>query len=926
MPTRRVQILLLTALPLLSAGFAGAQPVGLSSRLANSTLAMPQQPAVYGYQFVNAFGANTFTSPLCIRTPPGETNRVFVLQRGGSIQVVTNIGAPSPTKSQYMSLAPGLATTGEQGLLGLEFHPNFQSNGYFFIYRAIMVTNPSTLVVVTNERLSRFQASPPSAATANTNTEVILFEQLDPANNHNGGDLHFGPDGYLYVSVGDGGNQNDLFNNTQTIRKGFHSGILRLDVDVPQRPASLAPSPPSSISGLTNLGDYAVPPDNPWVTNVFIYETNRSATLSTNVRTEFWAVGLRNPWRFSFDPMTGWLWEGDVGGNLREEVNIITKGGDYGWAYREGFVAATQSKNTQTNAWYNTGTPAPWATNFAGIDPIFDYTHGTPDTNTGLSVTGGIVYRGNNLSQLTGAYVFADYGVSTQPGNVWSFRYNGTNVSQFQLLLQDPGLVAFGTDPRNGDLLAADISEGIVKRLVYNTNVFTGTPLPPTLADTGAFSDLAALTPNAGIVPYAGNVPSWSDNALKSHWFSVPNTNLTIGWSATSNWSFPTGTVWIQHFELVTNHLTQAKTRLETRLLVRHGGGAYGATYRWGGNPTNATLVSDGGTNDTFVITDPGGLLRTQLWYYPSRNDCLACHMSAGGFAPGFNTPQLNCMQTYSGFPGATGATDNQLHTLSAVGYFNPPASNLNTLLALAHATNAATSLEWRVRSYLAVNCAQCHQQPVSPARGLWEARITTPTALAGIINGPLLDDFGNTNARVIAPGSLANAMIYTRITSLTSNRMPPLGSSLLDTNDINLVAAWINSAALAGYQTFAQWQVANFGSTNATNGSADADRDGDGVSNFLEYLLGSNPTEPSSDWRVSIQMNGPNPQIVFPQIANRGFEVQCRASLIGPPLWVPLNVPGSAPFFSAVTFTNVVEDTTGSGTNKTYRVRVFAP
>ncbi len=903
---------------LVGAGFAFAQPYGLTQRVPNTTLALPPYPPVFGYALTNAFGAITFSSPLCIRTPPNETDRVFVLEKAGRIQVVTNIGAANPTKSLYMSLTYALSTSSEQGLLGLAFHPNFQSNGYFYIYRTILVTNGPT--IVTNERLARFQASPPSAATAFTNTETVLFDQQDLAGNHNGGDLHFGPDGYLYLSLGDGGMQNDALNNTQTIRKGFQSGILRLDVD--QLPGSLTPNPSSSISMLTIYPNtYAVPPDNPWVTTDFIYETNRSATFSGNVRSEFWAVGLRNPWRFSFDPVTGWLWEGDVGGGAREEVNIITKGGDYGWGYREGFT--TGPKSGQTNSWYNGSTPSPWATSFVGLNPVWDYQHtnsGGSLTNLGDSITGGLVYRGDNISQLTGAYVFCDY-VS---GNLWSLRYDGTNVTDYQRLLQDTGIVAFGTDPRNADLLLADYSGAQVRRLIYDTN-FTGTPLPATLADTGAFGNLTSLTLNAGIVPYTINVPFWSDSAIKMRWFSVPNTNLVINWSPSNNWSFPTGTVWIKHFDLVTNYLTGASKRVETRFLVRNSDGVYGLTYRWGNSAANAALTPEGGTNDVFVITDPGGVLRTQLWFYPSRNDCQTCHTPVAGFALGFNTPQVNCNETYTNFPGATGLTDNQLRALSHVGYFSPPVTNLYALRALAPAADTSSSLEYRVRSYLAANCVQCHQ-PGGTGLGLWDARITTPTSQAGLINGGLVDDQGDPNNRIIKPGLLTNSILYRRIAVLGTGHMPPLATSLLDTNDINLLVLWINSGALASYQTFAEWQVTWFGSTGAPNAAPDADPDGDGLSNYLEYLLGKNPSQATSDWKVDIQMAGGSAQILFPHLANRGFEVQSRSNLSPASVWQVLDVPGNQPFFSAADFPGVVEDPVGGNTNKFYRVRVFEP
>src|SRR4051794_37077476 len=146
--------------------------------------------ATSGYQLVNAFGSLTFSQPLCIRTPPGETNRIFILEKTGLIQVVTNIGSANPSKTVYMDLRARLSTSSEQGLLGLAFHPQFQSNGLFYIYRSYAPGNNFVY-----ERLARFQANPPSAPTASTNTEVVLFDQQDDASNHNGGDLHFGSDG-----------------------------------------------------------------------------------------------------------------------------------------------------------------------------------------------------------------------------------------------------------------------------------------------------------------------------------------------------------------------------------------------------------------------------------------------------------------------------------------------------------------------------------------------------------------------------------------------------------------------------------------------------------------------------------------------------------------------------------------------------------
>ncbi|MEK7686435.1 MAG: hypothetical protein AAB466_13550 [Verrucomicrobiota bacterium] len=205
----------------------------------------------------------------------------------------------------------------------------------------------------------------------------------------------------------------------------------------------------------------------------------------------------------------------------------------------------------------------------------------------------------------------------------------------------DGGIAAFGLDPRNGDVLMADQSEDTIKRLVYNSTP-TGAPLPPTLAETGAFADVRLLTPNPGVVPYDVNVPVWSDYAQQRRWFSVPDPNLTVGFSRSDKWAFPTGTVWIQHFEMeLTTGVPESARRLETRFLIRSKEGVYGLTSRWADSFTNATLVPEEGMEETLVVQE-NGRPRTQVWHYPSRSECLACHNSTAGWALGFNTPQMN--------------------------------------------------------------------------------------------------------------------------------------------------------------------------------------------------------------------------------------------------------------------------------------------
>ncbi len=206
--------------------------------------------------------------------------------------------------------------------------------------------------------------------------------------------------------------------------------------------------------------------------------------------------------------------------------------------------------------------------------------------------------------------------------------------------------------------------------------------------------------------------------------------------------------IWIKHFELdLTNGFPESARRLETRLLVRNSEGVYGVSYRWGDSRTNATLVSADGLDEEFEIND-GGVKRKQIWHYPSRAECLSCHAPIAGHALGFNTQQLNRSSDFGG------TSENQIRALNDAGYFQTNLSGLHTLPVLAQATNGAASLDYRVHSYLAANCSQCHQ-PGGIGRGQFDARITTPLSAAGIIDGALFNELGN-EAMFTATNSVA--------------------------------------------------------------------------------------------------------------------------------------------------------------------------
>jgi len=866
------------------------EAAGPLQRVANTTLRLPPTPPQFGYTVANAFPTVSLTQPVCIAAPPGETNRLFILEKTGTVVVITNLA--SPTRTVFMSLT--VLSDSESGLIGLAFHPGYATNGYFYVFSSRSLVDSQG-----NGRhqvVSRFQVSPSNPNQGLPATELTLISQFDTAGNHNGGDLQFGPDGYLYASVGDEGAQYNGSGNAQVITNKFFSAILRIDVD--KRPGNLLPNAHPASS--TN---YFIPADNPFVG---VSSFNGQTFNPAAVRTEFYSIGYRNPWRMSFDRGTGWLYVGDVGQDLYEEVDVVTNGSNCGWAYYEGLHLAKTLYPAQPTILTNP--PA------GLVFPIQEYPHSnaTNANYQGNSIIGGVVYRGSRISQLYGAYVFSDNG----SGKVWFLRYDGSSTVPFQYIADASGPSAFGIDPRNGDVLIAQLNNGQIGRLDYNATA-TGSNLPPTLADTGAFSDLSTLTPSAGIVGYDLNVPFWSDNALKARWFSVPNTNLTMDFNPDSNWSFPSGAVWIKHFELeLTNGVPASRKRLETRFLVRNTNGVYGVTYRWD-STTNATLVAEIGLDEAFTVND-GGNLRTQVWHYPGRAECLTCHTTQGGYALGFNTAQLNRDHDYSG------TSTNQLQALSLAGYLSQPITNLYLLRSLASATNDAVSLEYRVRSYFAANCVQCHQPGGPAALATWDARISTPGPLNGIINGPLNNNFGNPNNHVVTPGSLTNSILFQRVANLGTAHMPPLATSVVNTQAVALLAVWITND-LPNYLSYQTWQSNYFGATNAASAGQLADPDGDGAKNYLEYLTGTVPTNAASAWRISVAQNNGAVQIVIPQIANRAVEVQATTNFLDSLSWSALNLPANAPFFPASNRTTVVSEPT-AGAAKYYRVRVFEP
>jgi glucose/arabinose dehydrogenase len=340
------------------------------------------------YSLDLAFPNLTFSNPVELVNSGDGTNRLFVLTQSGKIFVFPN--TPSANAKVFLDLTDSVSQSGgETGLLGLAFHPNYSNNGYFYVD---YTTRQSPL----RSKISRFSVSGSNPDSAVRSSEIVLITQVQPFSNHNGGHLAFGPDGYLYISLGDGGSGGDPFNNAQN-KSVLLGKILRINID--------------SASGGNN---YSIPPTNPFYNNTMGY------------RQEIYAYGLRNTWKYSFDIPSGRTWAADVGQDMWEEIDILQNGKNYGWKIMEGFNCYSPPTGCDTS----------------GLTmPIWSYSH-----SEGMSITGGYVYRGSLVPGLTGKYIYADYVV----GKIWALTYDGINPPQNELLLDSPYLIStFGVDENN---------------------------------------------------------------------------------------------------------------------------------------------------------------------------------------------------------------------------------------------------------------------------------------------------------------------------------------------------------------------------------------------------------------------------------------------------------------------------------------------
>ena len=352
------------------------------SATAQPSLATPLRTMLARLAFPNL----SFREPVALTHAGDGTDRLFLALQSGRIVTFPN-DLTTTSASIFLDISERVSDRGdEEGLLGLAFDPEYRRNGYLYVYYT--ASGPRRSVI------SRFSATEGDPDAADLESEHVILQVPQPYANHNGGQLVFGPDGYLYIGLGDGGLAGDPHGNGQNTATLLGS-ILRIDV-----------------STVGSQGIYSIPTDNPLVGR------------GEGVREEIWAYGLRNPWRFSFDRLTGDLWVADVGQDRYEEVDIIRPGANYGWSVMEGFHCFPDPTRPCRKE---------------GLEmPVIEYGH-----RDGCSVTGGYVYRGSRLPSLHGAYVYADFC----SGKIWALRHDGFQVTESLELVDSELLISsFGED------------------------------------------------------------------------------------------------------------------------------------------------------------------------------------------------------------------------------------------------------------------------------------------------------------------------------------------------------------------------------------------------------------------------------------------------------------------------------------------------
>jgi len=826
-------------------GSAGAISPFLNGKL--PALNPTQTSGSGGWDVVNAFPGLVGELPniMNIYAVPLTTPQKLVARlRGGQMKVFDENPAVTSTFT-LMDISDRLSFNNNGGLSAFCFHPEFNVPGspnkdYVYVYYQTIQGE------VMYNRLSRFTRNP-STGTVDNNTELVMLQMKElPPLDHTGGGMIFDNDGFLILMIGDLEWTDEEYTECLTLDTMFQSSILRIDVDM--NPARSFPATRTLQGGIVNgiqtvkshtSGRYADPANFSGI-GYFIPNDNPYNNDPTALK-EHYGKGVRNPWNITKDSVSGDILFFDAGSNMGdkyEEVNLLKPKGDYGWPYWEGPISKTFETGIAAPVPVMHNSPTPILTPLGTFtEDVASYNH---TNGNGNAMGDGDVYQGDSLPGLKGKLIYCDF----TSGRIWAKDYTQPLSAASILMDGDGGISGIKSSPDKENLYIVNYNNGAIYKMV---SVGVPNPQPPALlSQTGAFTDLATLAPTPGLIPYEPASPLWSDNSSKHRWMAIPNdgTHNTpsekINFSENSEWEFPVGSVFVKHFELPTNEATpNIVVRLETRFLVHGPDGYFAFSYKWNDEGTEAFLQNDASTA-TIPVTQTGGSVSTQVWQFPSQSACMDCHQLAAGRVLGAKTHSLNWP-----YPYVSAGTQNQLTYLDSHGIFDQPLipTELANYITAKNLTDTSASVETRVRSFLDMNCSNCHRPGGVAGRAVFDARLTTPLALAGLVDAdPSADTLGLPNPKLIKPGDAANSIISVRDSIRNSPfQMPPLGTTIPHPGYVSLLNTWINSLTSSGDSDGDG--VPDAQDAFPSDPTEWADTDGDGVGNNADAFP-SDPTE----------------------------------------------------------------------------------
>ncbi|WP_419211072.1 malectin domain-containing carbohydrate-binding protein [Maribacter sp. X9] len=723
-----------------------------------------------------------FDSPITFTLVPGQ-NKIVIGQLDGKLFYIED----DPEVANKHAIVDFSEEVGDYtndevwdgGFLGLSIHPDFGAPGknYFYIYYTTAEPN-NTLgsaqdFFCGNETfagnyllLERFEVDPEDL-TYIDGSKVTMIKRRMYNTTHRGGGMDFGEDGFLYLSTGD----QATFVNAQEIDENLDGGVLRIDVDKDpaksQAPVRTLSSPGAGEADEFSGVEYWIPNDNPFL-----------SPAGANFE-EYYSIGHRNPHRMTRDANTGVFYIGEVGEALHEEINVLSKGKNYGWPLFEGLdPGPDEDCVTQL---YN---------GMAHEGPLTQFPRAEAN-----ALIGGFVYRGTEIPSLEGRYICADYGTGDE---IWSVDIT---TGQYEVLgnFTPQGVIGFGQD-FDKELYILKLGDNVNLYKLAAPGINYG-DMPQTLSATGAFTDLQNLKVSTGYIPYELIDPFWSDGALKKRWMAIPNDGShdtpgeRIKFSENGEWEFPLGTVMIKHFDYPVDDRDATKTRkVETRFSVKaDDGNFYFLTYKWNEAQTEAYL-QETGVEEPIQVTTVGGGTRQVNWHFPSNSECLSCHNAASKGTLGPRTRNLNSDYDYSTHVSG-GTVGNQLVTLSSLGILDRTVTDGQTGGFLTHVSidDPNGSLDEKARSYLDLNCAYCHR-PGTGNRADFDLRLFNTLSQTGLTTAKYNTAIGIPGEEVLIPGDASRSQVYHRVASKDpSIMMPPLAKGQVDAKGAALIEAWID-------------------------------------------------------------------------------------------------------------------------------------